>query len=82
MDLHFPQPPTGIEWSDWHWQLAHAAHDFATVAEYLGVPKEQFSEAIASANRYPLLVTPYYLSLARSAEATDPILRQCLPAQS
>ena len=82
MDLHFSQPPTGSEWSDWRWQLAHAAHDFATVAQYLGVSKEQFAEAIASAERYPLLVTPYYLSLAHSPETTDPILRQCLPTQA
>ena len=82
MDLHFPQPPSGIEWSDWRWQLAHAAHDFSTVARYLGVSEDIFSADAATAERYPLLVTPYYLSLAHSPETSDPILRQCLPTQA
>ena len=82
MDLHFSQPPSGIEWSDWHWQLAHAARDFSTVARYLGVPEDMFSADASTAERYPLLVTPYYLSLAHSPEASDPILRQCLPTQA
>ncbi len=80
MQLHFASSPTGIEWSDWRWQLAHAARNFAQVAEYLGVAPEEFAPDQAAAERYGLLVTPYYLSLARSAERTDPILRQCLPA--
>lgn len=29
--------------------------------------------------RYPLCITPYYLELAKTADRTDPILRQCLP---
>jgi len=33
----------------------------------------------AVAVRYPVRVTPYYLSLARRGDPQDPILRQCLP---
>lgn len=79
MQLHFPQSPTGQEWADWRWQLDHAARDFAQVGQYLGIPSEEFAGDRVVAERYPLLVTPYYLSLARSAGRTDPILRQCLP---
>ena len=79
MQLHFTRQPTGIEWSDWRWQLAHSARDFAQVCQYLEIPPDEFIDDRLAAERYPLLVTPYYLSLAHDARRTDPILRQCLP---
>lgn len=67
---HEKQTP---EWQDWRWQLANAGRhpeilgaEFATLAE-------------AARQRYPMFATPHYLSLARSADPADPILRQCLP---
>ncbi len=62
------------EWLDWRWQLGQSAASYRVVIESLG-----WSGLGAVHAKYPIRVTPYYMSLARSKEASDPILRQCVP---
>ena len=80
MKLHYASEPTASQWWNWRWQLEHAAHNLEEVAAYLGGEPSRFDSCREAAERYPLFVTPYYLSLAQSAELTDPILRQCIPS--
>ncbi|MCQ2396614.1 MAG: KamA family radical SAM protein [Lentisphaeria bacterium] len=79
MKLNFSTEPSPSQWLNWHWQLEHAAHSIEEAAELLGVAPEKFASSRLAAARYPLFVTPYYLSLAESAELSDPIIRQCMP---
>lgn len=79
MKLHLSTEPSVSQWLNWHWQLQHAAHTLDEVAALLGVSPENFASCRHAAERYPLFVTPYYLSLAESAELSDPIIRQCIP---
>ena len=64
--------------SDWHWQLSHA---ITTPEGLAGLPgyRPPTKGVLACARRYPMLVTPFYLSLAKSASPDDPVIRQCLP---
>lgn len=78
MELHFSTAPTLREWADWQWQLSHAARSLAEAASYLGVPTEKFISGREAEAKYPVFVPPYYLSLARQADFSDPIIRQCL----
>lgn len=66
-------------WSDWRWQMRHAVRDPHVLADWLGLDRERRLALCRTAARYPLLATPYYLSLARSWTPEDPILRQVLP---
>lgn len=66
---------------DWRWQLAHAVRDPAALAHWLELTPGQTRELIHTAARYPLLATPYYLSLVRDRCLSDPIVRQLAPCR-
>ena len=69
---------TDDEWLDWHWQLANSVRDMAGLAPFLGLRKN--GELLSKvAERFPLQITPFYLSLADSSVPDDPVLMQCLP---
>lgn len=66
-------------WSDWRWQMRQALRDPDWLAGWLRLDGAAAADLRRTAARFPLLVTPYYLSLARSASPDDPIVRQVLP---
>ena len=72
-------PAAVQEWEDWTWQLDHAIRTPATLRAALGLSAGQADAVARVQARYPLLITPYYLGLARSSDPADPILRQCVP---
>ena len=49
------------------------------IAERLALSPGRLAELERVHARYPIRVTEYYLGLAHSNRADDPILRQCLP---
>ena len=61
------------EWGDWHWQLRESWKTAGRVMEALGLRAD--SEVC---RRYPMQATPHYLSLAKTLDVMDPILRQCV----
>lgn len=64
--------------SDWRWQLRHAARDLATLRRWF--PTATFdARCEAAAGRFPLSVTPYYASLVRRPDPSDPVFAQCVP---
>ena len=50
------------------------------MARYLGMTQDASRALLRVHERFPMFVTPYYLSLARERSAGDPILRQCVPS--
>ncbi len=73
-------PDTSLsQWQDWRWQRANSLTSLEELGRLLALPSEAVVARQAAQQRYPLLVTPYYLSLAGSRDLADPILRQCLP---
>jgi lysine 2,3-aminomutase len=66
-------------WRDWRWQMQHAVRDPALLSRWLGLTSAAGDAVARTARRYPLLATPYYLSLAERPEPDDPIIRQVLP---
>ena len=61
------------KWDDWRWQLRESWQAPATVMSALSLPSD--SDAC---RRYPMQATPFYLSLCRTLDVSDPILRQCI----
>lgn len=70
------------KWTDWKWQLANTVNQVQTVEKILGL---QFSDEKRKAiektmERFPMAITPYYLSLIDKADPeNDPVFRQCFP---
>lgn len=64
----------------WQEELKKSIKTAAELAEVLGLsPQEEarYAEIIA---RYPMMITPYYLSLADLSDPDDPILKMCVPS--
>ena len=66
-------------WNDWRWQLQHAIRRVSDLPFLAWATPDRLAEWQRVTARYPLAITPYYLDLADCADASDPILRQCLP---
>ncbi|MBE0644643.1 MAG: KamA family radical SAM protein, partial [Bacteroidetes bacterium] len=72
-------------WKDWRWQLRHAVSDIATFEHLLGVDftRDERKALQKTIDRFPLSVTPYYLSLINVADfRNDPVFRQSFPSPS
>jgi lysine 2,3-aminomutase len=72
--------PTIEQWSDWRWHF----HNRITTAEQLSkiimLTSAERREIERVSQTYPFAVTPYYLSLAKRDDLSDPILRQSVPS--
>jgi lysine 2,3-aminomutase len=73
------------QWRDWRWQMRHCIRDIKTFERLLGVNfvgKERQDLEMTLA-RFPLAVTPYYLSLINPDDwRNDPVFRQSFPMSS
>ncbi len=69
------QEQNGPKWKDWKWQIHHAL-TIHQLRPYFNLPVADQRVA----EKYPVLVTPYYLSLAKDMwDVNDPIHQQCFP---
>jgi lysine 2,3-aminomutase len=69
-------------WKDWRWQLKHAIRDIDTMERLLGIEieAEQKKQLETTVQKFPLSVTPYYLSLIdKNDYLNDPVYKQSVP---
>lgn len=69
--------PVSASWSDWRWQMRNRLRTVAQLAERF--PDLDLSGVAEAARKFPLAITPYYASLIRRADPSDPVLRMCVP---
>ncbi len=70
-------------WWDWRWQVRHAIRDIRLFERLLGIRFEpQERQALQmTLDRFPLSVTPYYLSLIDPHDfRNDPVFKQAFPS--
>ncbi|HDP93967.1 MAG TPA: lysine 2,3-aminomutase [Candidatus Aminicenantes bacterium] len=70
------------QWRDWKWQLKHSVRDLETFEKLLGVefPKTDRKKIVKTLEKFPLSITPYYLSLIDTDNLEfDPVARQAFP---
>lgn len=70
------------QWRDWRWQLKHTIRDINTFEELLGVRFDgrERRDLELTVARFPLAVTPYYLSLIDQEDwRNDPVYMQSFP---
>lgn len=71
------------QWTDWKWQLRHRITDIDTFERLLGIQfePEERAELEQTLEKFPLSITPYYLSLIDPKDyKNDPIYKQAFPS--
>ena len=66
-------------WNDWRWQFQNRITTVEQLSKYLPLSKQEKSQISVVTKRYPLSITPYYLSLINTADPDDPIRKQAVP---
>lgn len=69
-------------WLDWRWHVRHTVRDIQTFEELLGAEfePEERRDIQATLERFPLSITPYYLSLIdKDNYRNDPVFKQAFP---
>ncbi len=67
-------------WKDWKWHLEHSIRDIDTFEKLSGLDfcESERKALKKTAEKFPLMITPYYLSLIEFENyAMDPIYKQC-----
>jgi lysine 2,3-aminomutase len=74
----FDQRIRNGQWADWRWQMRNRVRTVGQLRDLF--PKFDVSSGLIDATRkFPLAITPYYASLIRRLDATDPIFQMCVP---
>lgn len=66
-------------WSDWRWQFKNRITSVEELGRYLPLSGKQRAQLSLVSLKYPLAITPYYLSLIDLADPTDPVCAQSVP---
>jgi lysine 2,3-aminomutase len=67
-------------WNDWRWHFRNRIISVDELVKYLPVSPSQQSRLKLVTNKYPLAITPYYLSLINPDNPDDPVRKQAVPA--
>lgn len=73
------------QWTDWEWQLKHSIRDITTFEKLLDIrfEPEERSKLEETLEKFPLSITPYYLSLIdKTNYRDDPVFKQSFPSPS
>ncbi len=74
-----------MQWTDWKWQVRHSIRDINVFEKLLGInfEAEEKKELEKTLEKFPLCITPYYLSLINTDDyKNDPIYKQSFPSPS
>ena len=67
-------------WSNWNWQFRNRITSIEQLAQFIPLSAEEQAQLGLIIMRYPLSVTPYYLSLINPDNPDDPIRKQAIPS--
>jgi lysine 2,3-aminomutase len=67
-------------WKDWKWHFRHRITSINQLSQYIPLSSEIKGQLNLVTKRYPLSVTPYYLSLINPDDPDDPIMKQAVPS--
>ncbi len=67
------------DWNNWKWQFQNRITTVQELARYIPLSAKDQSRLKLVASKYPLGITPYYLSLIDPCDPDDPIRKQAVP---
>jgi len=68
-----------VEWNDWRWHLRQAVTSLEAVMEYGSIPESERAVLARVVEKYPVIISPYYLCLIDFNDPRDPIRLQSFP---
>ena len=73
-----PPPSTNSQWTDWHWQMRNRIKTIEQLTAKFQISQieEDVKEVI---KKYPMAITPYYASLIKKLDYSDPIFSLSMP---
>jgi len=75
----FPGVPDSF-WNDWKWHFRNRITTIERLSQFIPMSFEEKAQLETVARRYPLAITPYYLSLINPDDPDDPIRKQAVPS--
>jgi lysine 2,3-aminomutase len=75
----FGQVPDS-SWNDWKWQFRNRITSVEQLSQLMSLPVEEQAQIRMVTRRYPLAITPYYLSLINPDDPDDPVRKQAVPS--
>jgi len=66
-------------WNDWRWHFRHRITTVDELARYIPLTSEEQVRLRQVTVKYPMAITPYYLSLIDPTDPNDPIRMQAVP---
>ena len=66
-------------WKDWKWQFRNRITSLEQLIKLIPLSVEEQTQISSVIKRYPLSITPYYLSLINPDDPDDPIRKQAVP---
>ncbi len=73
---HIPE----AQWNDWKWQFRNRITSVEELAGFIHLSAREQAQLKLVTTRYPLSVTPYYLSLFDIYKPCDPLRKQAIPS--
>lgn len=67
-----------LNWQDWRWQMRHRIASVARLLEFFPELRSEVGLTEAAA-KFPLAITPYYASVIRRLDASDPVFQMAVP---
>jgi lysine 2,3-aminomutase len=67
-------------WQDWRWHFRNRITSVDRLSQFIPLTSEEQAQIRLVTRRYPLSVTPYYLSLINPTDPEDPIRKQAVPS--
>lgn len=67
-------------WNDWKWQFRHRITTVEELAQHIPLSDTEKTQLKLVTLKYPLSITPYYLSLINPLDPNDPIKKQAIPS--
>ena len=64
----------------WQKELENGVRSMDQLVHKLGLSPEEAERREEIAERFPMMITPYYLSLVDTSDPDDPIARMCIPS--
>lgn len=67
-------------WNDWKWHFRNRITSVDQISRLVPLSFEEKEQIETVCRRYPLAITPYYLSLIDPADPDDPVRKQSVPS--
>jgi len=67
-------------WSDWRWQFRNRITTIDELTKFIPLSTEERDQLRLVTRKYPLSITPYYLSLINLDDPDDPLKKQAIPS--